>query len=549
MKKYAGILAVLVLLLGLAALSYAAPAEIPSDTTAVISKGKTQITLGGEIRIRGMYGRNLDVIDDNAYKTEYEYVSVPKTDENGKPITKPITIPLYLVDDEGNSFTVPITLLDENGKPLTETEYKKVKQGRKGKSRNQSYYEYRVRLNMEAKISPNTTGYVELESSNENERNTSENTKWGTGTQGPRGNYPFGNWHDESSVYIRQAWIQHQGTGLLGVPLGVKVGKQLIKLGNGLFFDHTYFGDDAILAFVQPLKELTIAAYTIKFDENNIYFNDDSTAYGLLASYAGHGWGISADATYVDHQNVSGLYLNNKNFYDTNAYYIKNDGTVGYNVNLYEADIHLWNFGLRGNYDDIAGTGLGIRADVEFQTGKVELPGSKDLDLKGWAVLGGLDYKFKSIPLIITAEYARGSGNEDEKDIDAFITALGPEQHYTFVYEYLAPSACNFGANFRTGLCNTQYVKLGAASDITKDLKAEVYGYWLKAVEDVSIHGGKKDDDLGWEVDGKVTYQLDKGLIYWVEGGYFWAGDAYDMEGGKSADDAWAVRHGIQLKF
>ena len=494
MKKYAGILAVLVLLLGLAALSYAAPAEIPSDTTAVISKGKTQITLGGEIRIRGMYGRNLDVIDDKEYGAEYV-----KDEKTGKIIR------------------------------------------REGKSRNQSYYEYRVRLNMEAKISPNTTGYVELESSNEKEGNTSENTKWGSGTTGPKGNYPFGNWHDESSVYIRQAWIQHQGTGLLGVPLGVKVGKQLIKLGNGLFFDHTYFGDDAILAFVQPLKELTIAAYTIKFDENNASLNDDSTAYGLLASYAGNGWGISADATYVDHQNLAGLYMNSTTgLFDTAG-----------DVDLSKADIHLWNFGLRGNYDHIAGTGLGIRADVEFQTGKVELPGSSDRDLKGWAVLGGLDYKFNSIPLTITAEYARGSGNEDEKDIDAFITALGPEQHYTFVYEYLAPSACNFGANSRTGLCNTQYVKFGGAADITKDLKAEVYGYWLKAVEDVAIHGGKKDDDLGWEVDGKVTYQLDKGLIYWVEGGYFWAGDAYDMpknEGG-SADDAWAVRHGIQLKF
>lgn len=472
MKKYAGILAVLVLLLGLAALSYAAPAEIPSDTTAAIAKGKTQITLGGEIRMRGLYGRNLDVIDDNKYR-EYN----------------------------------------------------------KDRSKNQSYYEYRVRLNMEAKISPNTTGYVELESSNEYDNNksanNSENVKWGSGKNGPKGNYPFGNWHDESSVYIRQAWIQHQGTGLLGVPLGVKVGKQLIKLGNGLFFDHTYFGDDAILAFVQPLKELTIAAYTIKFDENNVYKNDDATAYGLLASYAGNGFGISADATYVDHQQFSWNIPGND--YD---------------------DIHLWNFGLRGNYDQIAGTGLGIRADVEFQTGKIDTASGSNRDLKGWAVLGGLDYKFKSIPLTITAEYARGSGNEDEDgDIDAFITALGPEQHYTFVYEYLAPSACNFNANSRTGLCNTQYVKLGGAADITKDLKAEVYGYWLKAVEDVSIHGGKKDDDLGWEVDGKVTYQLDKGLIYWVEGGYFWAGDAYDMEGGKSADDAWAVRHGIQLKF
>lgn len=465
MKKYASILAVFVLLLGIAALSYAAPAEIPSDTTAVIAKGKTQITLGGELRFRGLYGKNLNVKEDDSY------------------------------DDS------------------------------------KSYYDYRVRLNLEAKVSPNTTGYVEIESNraynNDSTDNSSENVYWGSGTKGPKGNYKYGNWHDESNLYIRQAWIQYQGSGLLGVPAGVKVGKQLIKLGYGLFFDHTYYGDDAILAFVQPVKELTLAAHTIKLDENNVDKNDDATAYGILAAYAGKGWGLSADVTYIDHQNIG------------------NSGP-----GLFQ-DIHLWNIGLRGNIDDIAGTGLGFRADVEFQTGK-STDTTNEPKFKGWAALAGLDYKFKSIPLSLTLEYAIGSGNEEgNNDTKAFITALGPEQHYTFVYEYLAPSACNYGSyTTGTGLCNTQYVKLGGAYDITKDLKAELYGYWLRAVEDVNINSNPtKDKDLGWEVDAKVTYQIDKGLTYFVEGGYFWPGDAYKLSSGKDADDAWAVRHGIQLKF
>ncbi|GAB5046410.1 alginate export family protein [Thermodesulfovibrio sp. TK110] len=458
MKHFVSILSVLVLLLGIAALSYAAPAEIPSDTTAVIAKGKTQITLGGELRFRGIYGKNLGVMDNDSY-------------------------------------------------------------GPAGSS-NTANYDYRVRLNLEAKVSPNTTGYVEVESNKAD--NKSENVVWGSGTYGPKGNYQMGNWHNESNLYIRQAWIQYQGSGLLGVPAGFKVGKQLIKLGYGLFFDHTYYGDDAILVFVQPLKELTIAAHTIKFYEGNTTRNDDSTAYGILAAYAGKGFGLSADITYVDHQQF-----------------------------LPNTPLHLWNFGLRGNVDDIAGTGLNFRADVEFQTGKVDLPVGHDPKFKGWAALAGLDYKFKSIPLTLTAEYAIGSGDkENSQDINAFITALGPEQHYTFIYEYLAPSACNFGPNVGTGLCNTQYVKFGGSYDITKDINAELYGYWLRAQKAVAINGySTKDKDLGWEVDAKVTYKIDKGLKYWVEGGYFWPGDAYKLSNGKDADDAWAVRHGIQLNF
>ncbi|MEN2986488.1 MAG: alginate export family protein, partial [Thermodesulfovibrionaceae bacterium] len=219
-----------------------------------------------------------------------------------------------------------------------------------------------------------------------------------------------------------------------------------------------------------------------------------------------------------------------------------------------EADTHLWNIGLRGNVDDIAGTGLGFRADVEFQTGKLaDVPGT-DPKFKGWAFMAGVDYKFKTIPLSLTLEYAIGSGDKaDTKDLEMFITSVGQEQHYTFIYEYLSPAACKglvYGRN-RTGICNTQYVKFGGAYDITKNLKAELYFYWLRAHRAVAINGYTQDPSkkLGYEVDAKLTYNIDKGLTYWIDAAYFWPGDAYKMPNGRDADDAWAVRHGFQLKF
>jgi len=482
-KKYVSILSVLVLLLGFAALSYSAPAEIPSDTTAAVAKGQTQITLGGEIQVRGTTATNTAV-------TEGDTV-VP-----------------------GSGFHKGVNKSDSPWGCIGTC----------------SYYDYLVKLNLEAKVSPNTTGFVELVSGSQ----YLNYVPFGSAQGGARGAYQVGN-TKESTMWISQAWIQYQGSGLLGVPAGIKVGRQPIKLGNGIFLDHTYFNDDAILAFVQPMKELTLAAATIKFGEYNSDLSDDSTAYSLIGAYAGKGWGLSADVTYVDHQNWG------------------NTGKAGV-----FPDVHLWNFGLRGNYDDIAGTGLGVRADVEFQTGKVTDTGGDEPKFKGWAVVAGLDYKFQAIPVKLTLEYGYGSGDkEDSKDIKGFITSKGYEKSVigTFIYDYMTPTACNAlvtagsSDSVKAGLCNTQYVKLGGTADITKEITAELYGFWLQAARSVSLNGYNKDKDLGWEVDGKVTYKIDKGLTYFVEGGYFWPGDAYKLANGHDADDAWAVRHGLILKF
>ena len=51
--------------------------------------------------------------------------------------------------------------------------------------------------------------------------------------------------------------------------------------------------------------------------------------------------------------------------------------------------------------------------------------------------------------------------------------------------------------------------------------------------------------------DGKLTYKIDRNLVYWVEGGYLFAGDAVKAiaNSATSDDDAYAVRHGIELSF
>ena len=60
MKKYLAIILGVLFVLSFAASAFAIHSEIPSETQAIVAKGTTQITLGGELRTRGWYEKNID---------------------------------------------------------------------------------------------------------------------------------------------------------------------------------------------------------------------------------------------------------------------------------------------------------------------------------------------------------------------------------------------------------------------------------------------------------------------------------------------------------
>lgn len=464
MKKFLAIIASLALVLGFAASAFAIHAEIPSETQAVVAKGSTQITLGGELRVRGEIQQNTsDFFDD--------------------------------------------------------------------KSDRKSYYDQRVRLRLQADVTKNTTGVIHLESGT----NTGDNVTWGDSSygtsSGAKGVYTAGN-SKKGSLYILEAWIQHKGSGLLGIPAGIKVGHMPLKLGNGLFFAHDKFGDDAIVLFADPTKELHIGLLTAKFTDNVLSdtANNDADAYVALMTYKPNkDTNISFDVTYVDDKRSNGL-----------------GGIAIGNVNI---PTHLWNFGLRG---DTNISGLGIYADIELQNGKIErdkVSGNNETKLRGYAYMAGVNYKID--PVKIGLEYAYGSGDDDANDNKekTFVTSLGADQHFTYVYEFRTKNAAG---NLNGGLSNTQYVKLGLAANLAKDLSGELNGYWLRAAKKYSTTYDSKN--IGTEIDAKITYNIDKNLKYWVEGGYLWAGNFFknftgDTSSAKKVDDAYAIRHGIMLSF
>ncbi|MBF0338879.1 MAG: hypothetical protein HQL05_13745 [Nitrospirae bacterium] len=382
-----------------------------------------------------------------------------------------------------------------------------------------AYYDSHVKLNINAKIGNEVEGLLEIESGTDKV----DGWRWGTAS-GATGIYPNGN-AKSGDVRIRQAWLLYRN-GLYGL----QIGHQLWYLGNRLFFNHKKFGDDGIRVIVDPSKELNIEVSTIKLSEQDLNHPDDADAYIAALKYTSGDLKAEADVTYINDQGFSALFA---------------DYSHG----------HIWNFGLRADYTVGQVT---LRGDIELQAGRLDgVLSVDDATVKGWAGLAAVDYKTVagSLPVVLTLETVYGSGKstqDDSKDFKTFITLLGVEPHYTFVYDYYLKTAAG---KTSTGIANTFYIKGGASANLLKDIDGELYVYTLKAAKKVALNGADPSTDLGVEVDGKLIYRMSKNLIYCIEGGYMFTGKAYDTVTVPSPtrethhSNAYALRNRIQLNF
>lgn len=339
----------------------------------------------------------------------------------------------------------------------------------------QGWYDGRVRLSLKADVSKNTTGFVQFESGT----TTSDVNTWGTLNTKPT-----------NGLMILEAWILHQGSGLLGIPAGVKVGHMPLALGEKQFLDHTKFGDDAIVLFANPTKELHIGLLTAKFVEASTTgaTTADTNGYVALATYK----------------------VNKDNTIGVNYTTITDSGITVATVNQ---KFNFQNLGLHAN-----GKISDIKYALEYDTQFGNQTDTKKF--KGYGIFANLGYDIK--PVTVRAGYARGSGdagNNDATKNKDFQATLGNDVHYTFIYEFTtrdASSSAGLGnATTRAnGIANTTYYRLGLDADLTKDLKASVDYFMLKATE--AAAGSK---DIGTEYNAKLTYKIDKNLTYSITAG------------------------------
>jgi hypothetical protein len=244
------------------------------------------------------------------------------------------------------------------------------------------------------------------------------------------------------------------------------------------------------------------------------------------------------------------------------VYKLDKDNTIGLNysyINGPATELKLQNLGLHAN--GLLMGALSYAAEFDYQFGDVV--DIDKLNFKGWGIMAKVGYKLD--PVNLRASFAMGSGDkDDDNDIEEFQTTVanpneGPQArfvHYTQIYERTITTAAHQqGLQFidgdnlnttNTGIANTTYFNLGLDFMPMKALNLSLDGFFLKATETPS----GIDDDLGWEIDFKGSYKITKNLTYFVEAGYFDAGDFYKDTGLVSDPKAVTqIVHGLNLTF
>lgn len=375
-----------------------------------------------------------------------------------------------------------------------------------------SMYTTNVFLSVDAKVADNVRGFVELE----------------TGTSSTSGIYWWGRDSSndakagEGNLWFRQAWIQYTGSGLLGVPSGMKVGHMLLTLGEKQFFNHERFGDDAILLWIDPTKELHLEAATVKLIEGNLNQDgDDIDAYAVVGTYK-----------------------------------VNKDNTVGVNyayLNRSDDELSLQNLGLHANGKV---EGLSYAGEFDFQFGE-----NRNVDYRGYGILARLGYMVG--PVNLRASFALGSGDSDgtsDGKNNEFQAIVGTDYHavarfvhYTQVYERTVSTAADYqtvtGNERTTGIANTTYYNLGVDVEPTKDLSLSLDGYVIRAT---TVPSGVSKS-VGQEVDLTGSYKLAKNLTYFVQSGFFNPSDYYTTTSTNARvtdkKTATLVVHGLSLTF
>jgi hypothetical protein len=301
---------------------------------------------------------------------------------------------------------------------------------------------------------------------------------------------------------FREAWVSFD---LPGIPVNVTAGHQLLKIANGWFFVSQHFGSDAWV-IANTTGNNTAIFVDVKAAEGKGNRSDDVDAYVIM------------DVFKLNETSTVGANLTNVRF-GTSDNALQNIGLF-YNAKLGPVD---------------------LKAQLDFQMGEDKTDPNAKAKYKGNEIViqgnVGMD------PVTINFALARGSGpKENEKDINAYVTLLDIDPHYTFLYEYKIPTICG---DYHTGFCNTTAISVGAMFAASKSVGIGLDLWFLQSTEKVAdkVAGSGTTNEIGTEIDAKVNWKLYDNLTWnWVLG-YF------DPGKGMGKDPATGIQGILSMTF
>jgi hypothetical protein len=343
---------------------------------------------------------------------------------------------------------------------------------------------------------------------------------------------------DDLYIFLEEAYVKV--ADLYGVPVTITLGRQFIEVGDGF-----------VLGDALPTSPEHIG---VLGEHEQDPFDAIKIDYELTMD-----WLLTAVWTKVfesrEEMEDMDIYMLNLGFYGLEshiieAYYllatVDGDGEAGYDDEDTRAKIHQ--VGVRGEGEIVEG--LTYHAEATFQLAdeieeySLAAGDYSSEDVGGMA--GELGVKWappsleaNEVALGFTVTYMSGDDNPNDEDYDAYIQ-LVDNRVYGEIADFL-----EIVSDTPAGLV---VFNADAEAAFTDRLKGALEVYYLMSDEDIG-----DEDDIGWEIDAYMNYQITEDLSAMLAAGFFDPGDATLIWTHGTADGpddaAMFVRGGVSVSF
>jgi len=318
-----------------------------------------------------------------------------------------------------------------------------------------------------------------------------------------------------------------------------KVGTQHFALARGFLFDDdfsgaiiTYKGDGFTLPFIW------IKAYEGGVGDSQ---NDDDVDYYAIAPC----FNLMDDALTLKPY----LLYNYTSYEDTDSSFLEGLGSIeaATGFNLDQQEIEAWYLGFDLDY---AADELSLWFTAIYEGGNVTFAeDSEEIDIEAWLVALGGAYDFGDFGIHGQGFYA--SGQDDDEDLVAFTAPVGQSYYWAEImglgmFDNRGWSNNNSVNAPGDEITNIWALNLGATFQPMDKLTAKFDIWYAQLAEDELAPG--QEDELGTEVDLKLTYKLMDNLNLDLVGAYLFAGDATSAAG-ENEEDPYELGARLTIKF
>jgi hypothetical protein len=223
--------------------------------------------------------------------------------------------------------------------------------------------------------------------------------------------------------------------------------------------------------------------------------------------------------------------------------YAYSDNAGPYTGNtISEIDVYYIGLDLDFNFDGGGAWFTGI-----INGGESETPVTGNtVDRSGYLLGAGGNMDLGPVNIYGQIFYATGDDGNDASDDDSFFSPAGSSYYWSEIMGFGIFDQQDSANSPDDNITNILAFNLGVAFSPMEKMKVNI-DLWNASLDEPNVAGG--DDDLGTEVDLKITYKLLEGLNLDLVGAYLFAGDGTYKPVAGEDEDPYELGARLSLSF